>query len=61
MTQLESAHHEFGKRGAALVVMHTRAAPRERMQDPRLYGDITAEVRDFLRDRIAVALWPTHV
>jgi dihydropteroate synthase len=42
--------------GAGLVVMHTHAAPRERMQDPRLYGDITAEVRDFLRERIAVAL-----
>ncbi|HEY2398152.1 MAG TPA: dihydropteroate synthase [Solirubrobacteraceae bacterium] len=42
--------------GAALVVMHTRAAPRERMQDPVLYGDITAEVVDFLRERIAVAL-----
>ena len=27
--------------GAALVVMHTRAAPRERLQDPDLYGDIT--------------------
>jgi dihydropteroate synthase len=42
--------------GAALVVMHTRAAPRERMQDPTLYGDIAAEVIDFLRERIAVAL-----
>jgi dihydropteroate synthase len=41
--------------GAALVVMHTRAAPRQRMQDPGLYGDVTAEVLDFLRDRIAVA------
>ena len=42
--------------GAALVVMHTRAAPRERLQDPDLYGDITSEVLAFLRDRIAVAL-----
>jgi dihydropteroate synthase len=42
--------------GAALVVMHTRAAPRERMQDPKLYGDIAAEVLDFLRERISVAL-----
>jgi dihydropteroate synthase len=41
--------------GAALVVMHTRAAPRERMQDPELYDDITAEVIAFLRERIAVA------
>jgi dihydropteroate synthase len=42
--------------GAALVVMHTRAAPRERLQDPDLYGDITAEVLAFLRERIVVAL-----
>jgi dihydropteroate synthase len=42
--------------GAALVVMHTRAAPRQRLQDPDLYGDITAEVLAFLRERIAVAL-----
>jgi dihydropteroate synthase len=42
--------------GAALVVMHTRAAPRERMQDPALYGDITSEVLEFLRDRVGVAL-----
>jgi dihydropteroate synthase len=42
--------------GAALVVMHTRAAPRQRLQDTELYGDITAEVLAFLRERIAVAL-----
>jgi dihydropteroate synthase len=42
--------------GAALVVMHTRAAPRRRLQDPDLYGDVTAEVLAFLRERIAVAL-----
>ncbi len=42
--------------GAALVVMHTRAAPRERLQDPDLYGDVTGEVLSFLRERIAVAL-----
>jgi dihydropteroate synthase len=42
--------------GAALVVMHTRAAPRERLHDADLYDDITAEVLDFLRRRIAVAL-----
>jgi dihydropteroate synthase len=38
--------------GAALVVMHTRAAPRERLQDPELYGDIAHEVLGFLRERI---------
>jgi dihydropteroate synthase len=42
--------------GAALVIMHTRAAPRERLQDPDLYGDVTAEVLAFLRERVAVAL-----
>jgi dihydropteroate synthase len=42
--------------GAALVLMHTRAAPRERLQDPDLYGDIVGEVLAFLRERIALAL-----
>jgi dihydropteroate synthase len=42
--------------GAALVLMHTRAAPRERMQDPDLYEDVTGEVLSFLRERIAVAM-----
>jgi dihydropteroate synthase len=41
--------------GAALVLMHTRAAPRQRLQDPDLYGDITSEVLAFLRERIAFA------
>ncbi len=43
--------------GAALVVMHTAAAPRVRRQDPDLYADVLAEVlAEFLRDRVAVAL-----
>jgi dihydropteroate synthase len=42
--------------GAGLVVMHTRAAPRQRMQDPDLYDDITEEVLGFLRDRVALAV-----
>jgi dihydropteroate synthase len=42
--------------GAALVVMHTRAAPRERLQDADLYDDITSEVLAFLRQRVALAL-----
>jgi dihydropteroate synthase len=42
--------------GAALVVMHTRAAPKQRMQDPDLYGDVTEEVLAFLAERIALAL-----
>jgi dihydropteroate synthase len=43
--------------GAALVVMHTCAAPRQRMQDPDLYADdITGEVLIFLRERIELAI-----
>ncbi len=42
--------------GAALVIMHTRAAPRERLQDPELYADITTEVMSFLEERVAVAM-----
>jgi dihydropteroate synthase len=42
--------------GAALVVMHTAAAPRERRQDPALYGDVVEEVLAFLGERVAVAL-----
>jgi dihydropteroate synthase len=42
--------------GAALVVMHTRAAPRERLQDPDLYVDIVAEVLAFLCERIELAI-----
>ena len=42
--------------GAALVLMHTRAAPKQRLQDPDLYGDdITGEVLAFLRERIELA------
>jgi dihydropteroate synthase len=41
--------------GAALVLMHTLAVPRERLQDPDLYEDVTGEVMDFLRERIALA------
>jgi dihydropteroate synthase len=43
--------------GAALVLMHTRAAPKQRLQDPELYGeDVTGEVIAFLRERIALAM-----
>ena len=42
--------------GAALVVMHTRAAPRERLQDPDLYEDLVGEVLAFLRERVALAV-----
>jgi dihydropteroate synthase len=42
--------------GAALVVMHTRAAPRQRLQDPGRYDDVTEDVLDFLRERCELAL-----
>ena len=42
--------------GAGLVLMHTRAAPRERLQDPDLYGEIVGEVLAFLAERIELAL-----
>jgi dihydropteroate synthase len=42
--------------GAALVVMHTRAAPKERLQDPAAYDDVVADVVAFLRERVDVAL-----
>ncbi len=41
--------------GAALVLMHTRALPRQRLQDPDLYGEVTGEVLAFLRERIELA------
>jgi dihydropteroate synthase len=41
--------------GAALIVMHTRAAPKQHMQDPDLYGNVTQDVLSFLEERIAVA------
>ncbi len=42
--------------GAALVLMHTAAAPRERRQDPGAYDDIVAEVEAFLRKRLDQAI-----
>jgi dihydropteroate synthase len=42
--------------GAALVLMHTLAPPRVRMNEPGLYGDIVAEVVAFLREAIERAL-----
>jgi dihydropteroate synthase len=43
------------KSGAALVLMHTRAAPKQRLQDPDLYGDVVQDVLAFLSERMAVA------
>ena len=42
--------------GAALVLMHTRAAPKQKLLDPGLDGRVVADVEAFLRERIAVAL-----
>jgi dihydropteroate synthase len=42
--------------GAALVLMHTRVAPKGTLLDPGFYGDVVADVRTFLAERIALAL-----
>jgi dihydropteroate synthase len=42
--------------GAALVLMHTRAEPKQKLFDPELDGRIVTDVVGFLRERIAVAL-----
>ena len=41
--------------GAALVLMHTRVAPKGTLLDPDHYDDVVADVREFLSERIAVA------
>lgn len=41
--------------GAALVVMHTRARPKQRLQESGLYDDVTADVLAFLRERMELA------
>ena len=41
--------------GAALVLMHTRAAPKERLQDPDAYDDVVDDVVAFLRERMDLA------
>jgi dihydropteroate synthase len=42
--------------GAALVLMHTRAAPKQRLQDPGLYDDVVGDVAAFLEERMAAAV-----
>lgn len=44
------------RHGAALVVMHTAAAPLTRLQQRDLYDDVAGEVVDFLADRMAAAV-----
>jgi dihydropteroate synthase len=41
--------------GAALVLMHTRAAPKRRLQDPGLYEDVVDDVMRFLNARMDIA------
>jgi dihydropteroate synthase len=41
--------------GAGLILMHTRAAPKQRLHDPALYPDILGEVLAFLVARIELA------
>jgi len=40
--------------GAAMVLMHMRGQPRTMQADPQ-YGDVVAEVREFLRERLESA------
>ncbi len=42
--------------GAALVIMHTRAAPKQKLLDPALDGRVAEDVLAFLRERIEVAM-----
>jgi dihydropteroate synthase len=41
--------------GAALVVLHTRVAPKGTLLDPGSYADVVADVAGFLAERVAVA------
>ncbi|MDO8184704.1 dihydropteroate synthase [Conexibacter sp. JD483] len=41
--------------GAALVIMHTRAAPKTKLLDPGMDGRMAADVVSFLRERIELA------
>ena len=42
--------------GAGLVLMHTRAAPKNKLLDPTLDGLVGADVKRFLRELISVAM-----
>jgi dihydropteroate synthase len=42
--------------GAALVLMHTRAAPKQKLLDPSLDGRVVADVLSFLSERIDLAV-----
>lgn len=42
--------------GAGLVLMHNRAAPKQKLLDPSLDGRVAGDVEEFLRERISLAL-----
>jgi dihydropteroate synthase len=42
--------------GAALVLMHTRAAPKQKLLDPSLDGHVAEDVERFLHERIELAV-----
>jgi dihydropteroate synthase len=42
--------------GAALVIMHTKARPKQRLQDANAYADVTEEVSTFLEQKILEAV-----
>ena len=42
--------------GAGLVIMHTRVAPKGTLLDPGRYDDVVADVTEFLRERMEVAV-----
>jgi dihydropteroate synthase len=42
--------------GAALVIMHTRVAPKGTLLDPGRYDDVVADVAGFLEERMAAAI-----
>ena len=42
--------------GAALVIMHTRVAPKGTLLDPGAYADVVDDVVSFLRERMEVAV-----
>jgi dihydropteroate synthase len=44
------------RHGAGLVIMHTRARPKVRLQDRGLYADVTDDVVEFLQQRIEMAV-----
>ncbi|HEY0916856.1 MAG TPA: dihydropteroate synthase [Solimonas sp.] len=51
----ESAVEVAAAAGAAVCLMHMQGEPRTMQQDPR-YGDVVAEVRQFLQERMQACL-----